>query len=341
MCFRLPLDRGKQSFLETLQDEFQWYLSLLQKIDDNDFNILFKNEGSPKVKDLTKRKFITFITRIQHSLDHVVKAYYEGYPDKAYKKLENLLHRNKFVSMRQGARGSYANRYINESLGNFFKLDWKGNPVDLYRMRISKDPLTKEELFHVPFNMRERVATARFSISGFPCLYFGTSLRVCWNEIKRDLKVDERVYACRYQNKKSISLVNLTIPSECAETVLETNAYSAFCFLVTYPFYLSCLMKVAHPDFSFKPEYIIPQLLLQYIKKEGMLDGIIYSSTKDRKLVGEKYYNIVIPARKMATTGHCHVAKACFHTTKSILVDQKKLDFSENELNLLSISELV
>ena len=63
---------------------------------------------------------------------------------------------------------------------------------NLYRMRISKETLSKEKMFHVPFNMREKVSSARFSIPGFPCLYLGTSLEVCWNEIKRSLESENK-----------------------------------------------------------------------------------------------------------------------------------------------------
>lgn len=341
MRYRLPLERAGRSFVETLQNEFSEYISLLNGIDESDFNTLFSKEGSPIIINLTKRKFISFIEQVQNTINSIIDVYYEGYPDEAYKLLENLLVRNKFAPKRKGVSCAYANNYLNDRLGNFFLLGWKEELVNLYRMRISDTPLAKEELFHVPFNMSERAATARFSIPGFPCLYFGTSLKVCWNEITRPLKTGENVYACSYQNQKSLSFVNLTIPEECPETILDADPYFALSFLATYPFYLSCLIKVEYPDGPFKPEYIIPQLLLQYVKKQDMIDGIIYSSTKNRILVGEKYYNIVIPARKMAATGHCHKLKTWCYTTESICVDIANISESEIELNSLTTSVLL
>ena len=330
---RLPLERTGSSYIETLQYEFSKYMSLLDDIDEVDFNALFRNEGSPIIIDLTKRKFISFIKKVQQTISSIISIYYEGYPDEAYKLLENLLTRNKFAPSRGRVRCAYANNYLNDRLGNFFLLEWREEFVNLYRMRISKETLSKEELFHVPFNTREKVSSARFSIPGFPCLYLGTSLEVCWNEIKRPLKPKEQVFACRVENHKYLSLINLAIPNECLETIIETDAHFAFSFLSTYPFYLSCLMKVAHPNQPFKPEYIIPQLLLQYIKKQDMLDGIIYSSTKDHTLVGETYCNIVIPAREMATEGYCRKAKMYYHITEPILIDLVDIDRSEENLN--------
>lgn len=178
---QLPLERTGSSYIETLQYEFSEYISLLNDIDDVDFNALFRNEGSPIIIDLTKRKFISFIKKVQQTISSIISIYYEGYPDEAYKLLENLLMRNKFAPSRSSVRCAYANNYLNDQLGNFFLLEWREELINLYRMRISKETLSKEKMFHVPFNMREKVSSARFSIPGFPCLYLGTSvLRQIW-----------------------------------------------------------------------------------------------------------------------------------------------------------------
>ena len=168
---QLPLERTGSSYIETLQYEFSEYISLLNDIDDVDFNALFRNEGSPIIIDLTKRKFISFIKKVQQTISSIISIYYEGYPDEAYKLLENLLMRNKFAPSRSSVRCAYANNYLNDQLGNFFLLEWREELINLYRMRISKETLSKEKMFHVPFNMREKVSSARFSIPGFPCLY--------------------------------------------------------------------------------------------------------------------------------------------------------------------------
>ena len=49
---QLPLERTGSSYIETLQYEFSEYISLLNDIDDVDFNALFRNEGSPIIIDL-------------------------------------------------------------------------------------------------------------------------------------------------------------------------------------------------------------------------------------------------------------------------------------------------
>ena len=44
---------------------------------------------------------------------------------------------------------------------------------------------TRRDLFHVPFEEREKLASQRYSIPGVPCLYLGSSAYVCWEELGR------------------------------------------------------------------------------------------------------------------------------------------------------------
>ena len=125
MINELALEMKGISYIETLQYEFSEYISLLNDIDDVDFNALFRNEGSPIIIDLTKRKFISFIKKVQQTISSIISIYYEGYPDEAYKLLENLLMRNKFAPSRSSVRCAYANNYLNDQLGNFFLLEWR------------------------------------------------------------------------------------------------------------------------------------------------------------------------------------------------------------------------
>jgi hypothetical protein len=79
---------------------------------------------------------------------------------------------------------------------------------DFYRTRSSSDRrLSREELFHNPFENRGRVATSRYSIPGLPALYLGDSIYVCWEEYRRK-KMDD-LYFSRFQNKKSVRVVKI------------------------------------------------------------------------------------------------------------------------------------
>ena len=58
--------------------------------------------------------------------------------------------------------------------------------IYLFRVRASRNKyLSKKEIFHIPFEERGKVNNQRFSIDGFPCLYLGSSIYVCWEELNR------------------------------------------------------------------------------------------------------------------------------------------------------------
>ncbi|MGG2305084.1 hypothetical protein ACE4Z6_27055, partial [Salmonella enterica] len=52
---------------------------------------------------------------------------------------------------------------------------------NFYRIREKNDNqvYSSNEMFHIPFQLRGKVITQRYSIPGFPSLYLGTSLYVC------------------------------------------------------------------------------------------------------------------------------------------------------------------
>ncbi|MFW1494652.1 hypothetical protein ACEV9S_24505, partial [Vibrio parahaemolyticus] len=48
---------------------------------------------------------------------------------------------------------------------------------------------------------------------------------------------------------------------------------------MTWPLIAACSIRVKNPSDNFKPEYIIPQLLLQWARDYKSIDGIRYTST--------------------------------------------------------------
>ncbi|MEC7642950.1 MAG: hypothetical protein VX870_05565, partial [Pseudomonadota bacterium] len=61
-----------------------------------------------------------------------------------------------------------------------------------YRIRSNSDsPIySREELFHIPFELNHLIANNRFSLSGFPCLYMSNSVYGAWEELNRP-SIDE------------------------------------------------------------------------------------------------------------------------------------------------------
>jgi hypothetical protein len=90
---------------------------------------------------------------------------------------------------------------------------------------------------------------------------------------------------------------------------------------MTWPLIAACSIKVSNYNDTFKPEYIIPQLLLQWVRNTGDIDGIKYSSTHINKtgLADEgDLYNLVLPVKENKDEGYCNHLVNLFEITETI-----------------------
>lgn len=122
----------------------------------------------------------------------------------------------------------------------------------LYKARESHSNylFAKDELFHIPYDKRDRIGNQRFSISGMPCLYLASSSYICWEELGRP--EFGSCNFCGFSNKKTIPVYDFTLP-EKLNTVEDIRRVCAI---------LACSLS-AKRDALFKEEYILPQCLLQ------------------------------------------------------------------------------
>lgn len=196
---------------------------------------------------------------------------------------------------------------------------------NLYRLRASNaGKLSRKDIFHVPYSKRKYVNSYRFSIPGLPAIYLGSSLYVCWEEMSR-ISLDE-LYVSRFRFNvgESVSLLNLSYTNklllnhleEFPEEQLDASEISQIIiksihnYFNIWPLIAACGIKVQNTDAPFKPEYIIPQLLMQYIGREKQYDGIMFSSTRigALRVDPKKCINVVLPVRKQDTkTDYCPV----------------------------------
>lgn len=160
-------------------------------------------------------------------------------------------------------------RQCHENTGNYF-----------FRMRVFDDKRSRDanELFHIPFDKLGKTTTQRYSTPGLPCLYLGTSLYGCWEELGRP-----PLYSCMFSeltNTKNFLLWDFRVP----ETIDDLGDLKKL--LTTMPIIISCSIKVKYPEDNFKPEYIIPQFMLEslLISRE-LFDGI--------KTIGIKYKSVL------------------------------------------------
>ena len=196
-----------------------------------------------------------------------------------------------------------------------------------YRARESKDTVLKkrEEMFHVPFTHRGNVTNKRYSISGHPCLYLCRSLYTCWEELRQPQI--ENVYASIFKSNSKIPLLDLRMYKQ----FYTSDAFQLYIEL--FPIILICSMPTRKDSDTYKPEYILPQLLLHTAtfaenssSNSNAYRGIIYSSThinfQTRFFASPQDYCltdcIVIPARNSLPTRFCSYLTTRFELSNPI-----------------------
>jgi hypothetical protein len=240
-------------------------------------------------------------------LNTCFEEYLLGHPPKAYGTLAQLLR-----SIEPAFKAMYT---VNNVAGAL---------THIYRIRSDRrSTLSPKEVFHVPFESRHLVATFRYSIPGLPCLYLGGSAYVCWEECGRPAL--DSVHLSRFQPASTCTLHLLDFgwrPAQMA-ALIDSGQYrsqlsgpSAVSDLVVahalcWPLLAACSIKVRHPAANFKPEYIIPQLVLQWLTNETQIDGVRYFTTKASRYFNDPMTvaNFAFPVRTTKPSGYCdHLA---------------------------------
>ena len=286
----IPPSKNFRTFLNEVLDN---YIELLESI-------------SPKIIKLSGNSFTnnmqTGIVRQKELIKGINAAighYYDGRPFLAYQEFAKtmetrILKYSKMLNIRKYSPNN-----------NF------------YRIRIKNDNqvFSPNEMFHIPFQFRGKVSTQRYSIPGFPSLYLGTSLYVCWEELNRP-KIDE-FQTVRLQSKKEIRFLDLTNPKFNKD---EINS-EAYRYIMTWPLIAACSIRVKDTFDNFKPEYIIPQLLLQWARDYKGIDGIRYTSThiEASSLASHTgLSNLVMPVKENNHSGFCNELSSTFEMTETI-----------------------
>ncbi|MCW4357547.1 RES domain-containing protein [Bacillus altitudinis] len=206
-------------------------------------------------------------------------------------------------------------------------------PNTLFRIREDKNSTSfsqKEDLFHIPFQHRGIVGSNRYSASGKPCLYLGSSLAVCMHELNKPLNESVNMYASAFKIKKKDSIkileigISPTVISEFTKDLFVSlyKGEPTFGFdkiFLTWVLNAACSIKVENPQDNYKQEYIISQLLTEWISTSTEYDGICYMSTKVHD-VGTNdytlYRNYVFPTKERKTSGYCPYLWSLFDVSK-------------------------
>jgi hypothetical protein len=286
----LPITRPDGSPLDAfLKDVFGKYMSALDDLTD-----------ANSISDQVKRSQKT-IREVADDLVKAVESYLRGFPHDGY------THVRSAVTKLGGSLNLLKLRVGDTASIRAFER--------LYRIRQVEragylDSLERKALFHMPFELRHKVSSNRYSISGLPSLYLGGSLWVCWEELQRpDF---HSLQVARFRYAQPIDLLDFGFRPNIIGQLRRSgsnlfNDATITSYLTCWPLIAACSVRVFYPGMPFKPEYIVPQLLLQYLLNETSLDGLRYFSTRIDQNEHSPWaaMNYVFPVQEQVANGFC------------------------------------
>lgn len=145
----------------------------------------------------------------------------------------------------------------------------------------------ESEMFHIPLEQRYKVLTQRYSYPGLPCLYLSSSYQVCVKEIEHESD-DFSIAIITKAAKTNVLVLDLCFFQKYDFNNLTKEQFSKFIKL--WPLVACCSFTFNNTEkMHFRPDYIIPQLLLEFIMDKNT-DNII--SSIDKTLLGIRYHSI-------------------------------------------------
>ncbi len=204
----------------------------------------------------------------------------------------------------------------------------------LYKARESHSNYLYEqhELFHIPYDKRDKIGNQRFSISGMPCLYLATSSYACWEELGR-VEFGSCNF-CGFSNQKDVPVYDLSLPPKV----------STFADIKRICTILACSLS-AKRDALFKEEYILPQCFLQalilrhhyyhldkktfavrYLSVHALNgDADCFEMDLNNKTWVDRLVNYVFPAASNKTNGFNQLLRDLFFQTDAITMFKETL----------------
>ncbi len=275
-----------------------------------------------------KNYFLFNIIGLSEGISECIESYFLGRVPYAYNCLERGLNEITYST----------SKLFNEAINNI-----EANKFNGFRIRTKPDDWDKsfrtDQMFHIPFELRHKVTTQRFSIPGHPSLYIGDSIYVCWEELNQP-KLDY-VYGSRFVNEKPLKIIEIICKEMLAKRLanLSSTDYSSelFRYLLTFPLNIACSIRTANRSANFKPEYIVPQLFLQFVsEKKNDIDAISYYSTRvdTSKVADVGISNFVFPSKTNEKSGHCKILKDTFILTEPLLYEHERI--SKENVSFLS-----
>jgi hypothetical protein len=273
--------------------------------------------------------------KISHGIEESLDKYLAGCSFESHKIVFDLLD-------------TFKEYYLNDVFVTKIPVKFNG----LYKIRnIEKNIIecSCSDNFIIPYENYNLIGTHRFSIPGFPCLYLGTSSYVCSHEIPK-IKSKNQIIS-RYELWDSV-LNNILYlfyrPNDIMNILIDNRLKDFFpdiinSYLRLLPFLLVIYHKVQKEEGPFRPEYILSQILMQWVRINNV-DGICYLSTKvDYSLIDKGLglnFAFPSPIDDLGFSKHNDFMHK-FYLSKPMKLNNKitKLHFNENRDRLLFVDD--
>lgn len=320
--FKIPVRYDGKDYLDTLTKIYNLYWSSLS-------SIFYHNDSVRDIAPLVK-----------HVCDEIInsiKLYLNGKPSDAFKNFNNLfleaLMENQFTIYNTLYDPSILERKSKQGRSKLFRAR------NVFENRIFE----RKEIFHTPFRFRNKVATSRYSIAGYPSLYLSTSLELCLEELEYDFKPGR--YICsRFElaNDNSARIIELGIkPSDfwnaneingtkrqkLIDTRLLSNEETLKNYYFWFPLIIACSFIRIDRNDPFAIEYVVPQLLMQAVRNFNRNDvfmGIRYFSCAS-EYSSELGFNYVFPTNfDGVSLDYCPTLSKAFLITKPFFLNEYK-----------------
>lgn len=322
----LPIRWDNKDFVGALEKLFKEYCNTVEQQHHN-------NAFNPNIEVNDRR-----IKQVCNLIISVVKQYLNGFPAKAFESFCKLMR----LLEQQPLQTYY------KSITEHFDVSKYHDPLNLFRITCVTEnvPYERSRVFHTPYYLRSKVSTSRYSIAGFPSLYLGTSLELCHEEVQHNPH-EQLALASRFQlernfeyNNIEIKVIELAIKPQ--DFFVERNRFDTYrntriipegvlkrvnvreAYLLWYPLIAACSFIRVNKKEPFAAEYIIPQLLMQWVRSEmgtpkqnyDRLVGIRYFSCASVR-ASDMGFNYVFPASgKHTKESFCPTLFRAFKLTK-------------------------
>ena len=267
------------------------------------------------VKKSVDSQYISAIRDLKNDIVDIMDKYHAGNVGQAYEKMKKVI-----ASLINGSAGiavsfvqnSFAFNDVEDVINNTVN----ETRIEFFRARTSDKfcVFNREEMLHIPFDLRERVSSERFSIPGLPCLYLATTTYCCWLELRTPPDYQFNVSPVRINQKNRI--LNLTMNADTFEQIIEyteknkaANKYTIEALKLWILSYASSF-KIIADNRSFKEEYIIPQLIMLVSRDLG-LDGVSYYSkqVEDDRFAYMRSVNLALFAKYNGEKKYSEICK--------------------------------